>query len=443
MTDDLPNPLVVENASVRYRAVTAVRAVNLSVPRGEVLALAGPNGSGKSTLLRAIVGLEPLSGGSVHLVGRSLPSLSLRERARAVAWMPQEESPGDNVPLLDYVRYGRFAHIPPLAAEHAADGAAVRAALADADVEAFAARGILELSGGERQRARLARVLAQETPVLLLDEATAHLDVSHQLDLLGRIRKIARRDGRAVVVALHDLNLAARFADRVAVLSHGQLVAEGPPTAILSPELLARVWGVVAEIRRDSATGLPYLIPQLPLGPEPTSVRPPRRRRVHVVAGGGTGVPFLRRLVEEGYEVTAGALPLFDSDTEAAEELGVLAAVEIPFAPLGPEARSRNRVLLAAAEAIVVAPFPVGPSNLANLEDLEEFVPHVPTFLADPPPGVSLEFAGGRATSARERLTAAGAVRVADVEGLVAALAGRSRAEGSTGSPAPGRAAKG
>ena len=141
--------------------------------------------------------------------------------------------------------------------------------------------------------------------------------------------------------------------------------------------------------------------------------------------------------------MTAGALPLFDSDTEAAEELGVLAAVEIPFAPLGPEARSRNRVLLAAAEAIVVAPFPVGPSNLANLEDLEEFVPHVPTFLADPPPGVSLEFAGGRATSVRERLTAAGAVRVADVEGLVAALAGRSRAEGSTGSPAPGRAAKG
>src|SRR5208282_6659614 len=96
--------------------------------------------------------------------------------------------------------------------------------------------------------------LAQETPVLLLDEATAHLDVGHQLDLLVRIRRIARRDGRAVIIALHDLNLAARFADRVAVLSRGQLVAEGAPAAILSPELLARVWRVVAEVRRDAAS---------------------------------------------------------------------------------------------------------------------------------------------------------------------------------------------
>jgi len=438
MTPDGPVPLVVDVASVRYRDLVVVRSVTLSVPRGEVLALAGPNGSGKSTLLRAIAGLEPLAAGSVQLLGRPLSSLTLRERARAVAWMPQEEAPGDNVPLLDYVRYGRFAHVPPLAAAREADARAVAAALSDADVEAFSARGILELSGGERQRARLARVLAQETPVLLLDEATVHLDVSHQLDLLGRIRKIAQRDGRAVIVALHDLNLAARFADRVAVLSHGQLVAEGAPSAILSPELLARVWGVVAEVRRDAATGLPYLIPQLPLGPEPASVRPPRRPRVHVVAGGGAGVLYLRKLVEQGYEVTAGALPLFDSDTEAAEELGVPVAVEIPFAPLGPEARARNRVLLAAAEAIVVAPFPVGPSNLANLEDLAEFVPRIPTYLVEPPAGTSLEFADGRATAMRERLAATGGLRVTGVESLLAALAARlgtSRAA-RTGPPA-------
>jgi len=399
-----------------------------------VLALAGPNGSGKSSLLRAIAGLEPLSQGSVHLLGRPLASLSLRERARVVAWMPQEEAPGDNVPLLDYVRYGRFAHIPPLAPERAADVGAVAAALADADVTDFASRGMLTLSGGERQRARLARTLAQKTPVLLLDEATAHLDVGHQLDLLVRIRRIARRDGRAVVIALHDLNLAARFADRVAVLSHGQLVAEGDPAAILSPELLARVWGVVAEVRRDAATGLPYLIPQLPLGLQPASVRSPRRLRVHVVAGGGTGVPYLRRLVEEGYEVSAGALPLFDSDSEAAQELGVPVAVEIPFAPLGTEARARNRVLLAAAEAIVVAPFPVGPSNLANLEDLHEFSSRIPIFLIEAPSGASLEFAGGRATEAREQLLRDGAVRVADLPNLLATLAAR---RGTSKGPVP------
>ncbi|MGA8665046.1 MAG: ABC transporter ATP-binding protein [Thermoplasmata archaeon] len=435
MTGQPSFPLTVEAVSVRYREQVAVRSVSLAVPRGEVLALAGPNGSGKSSLLRAIVGLEPISAGSVHLQGRPLPSLSLRERARVVAWMPQEEAPGDNVPLLDYVRYGRFAHIPPLAPERPADARAVAAALADADVTDLASRGILTLSGGERQRARLARTLAQETPILLLDEATAHLDIGHQLDLLGRIRRIARRDGRAVVIALHDLNLAARFADRVAVLSHGQLVAEGTPEAILSPELLVRVWGVVAEVRRDEATGLPYLIPQLPLGLGPLSVRRSRRLRVHVVAGGGTGVLLLRRLVEEGFEVSAGALPLFDSDTETAHELGVSVAVEIPFAPLGAEARARNRVLLAAAEAIVVAPFPVGPSNLANLEDLQEFSSRIPIFLMDPPPGTSLEFAGGRATEVRQRLVSEGAIRMRDVPALLATLAARP---GPTSNPASG-----
>ncbi|MGA8276192.1 MAG: ABC transporter ATP-binding protein [Thermoplasmata archaeon] len=439
MTERTVPPLTVEAVTVRYRDQVAVRSVTLSVPRGEVLALAGPNGSGKSTLLRAIAGLEPLAGGSVRILGRPLRSFSLRERARMVAWMPQEEASGDNVPLLDYVRYGRFAHVPPLAAEREADERAVMAALADADVTTFARRGILELSGGERQRARLARVLAQETPVLLLDEATAHLDVGHQLDLLGRIRKIARRDGRAVIVALHDLNLAARFADRVAVLSHGQLVAEGAPPAILSPELLARVWGIVAVVRRDAATGLPYLIPQLPLGPEPASVHLPRRPKVHVVAGGGTGIPYLRRLVEEGYDVSAGALPLFDSDTEAAEELGVPVAVEIPFAPLGLEARARNRVLLASAGAIVVAPFPVGPSNLANLEDLREFVPRIPIFLIDPPHGTSLEFADGRATEVREELARRGGVRVESVDALVAALAARLRGPNDATDGPPGQ----
>ncbi|MGA8543078.1 MAG: ABC transporter ATP-binding protein [Thermoplasmata archaeon] len=428
MTSPPVLPVQADAVSVRYHDEVAVRSVSIEVPEGEVLALAGPNGSGKSSFLRALTGLEHLSGGSVRILGRLLSELSLRERARALAWMPQEEPLGDNVPVRDYVRYGRFAHIPPLTPEREADERAVTAALADADVTALADRGMLELSGGERQRARLARVLAQEAPILLLDEATAHLDVGHQLDLLVRVRRIARRDGRAVIVALHDLNLAARFADRVAVLSHGQLVAEGTPSAILSPELLARVWGVVAELRRDAATGLPYLIPQLPLGPEPAAVRLSHRPRVHVVAGGGTGVPYLRRLVEAGYEVTAGALSLFDSDTEAAESLGVLTAVEIPFAPLSAEVRARHRILLNAAEAIVVAPFPVGPSNLANLEDVRGFAPRVPVFLADPPSGVSLEFAQGRAAATREALLREGAVRVRDVDALVAAMAARFRA---------------
>ncbi len=412
---------------VNYGVRRALAGVSTTVRSGEFVALAGPNGSGKTTLLRAALGLVPSSGGSVELFGDRVATLSVRERARRVAWMPQAEVPRDDVPLLDYVLYGRYARLGRLEGEGASDRVAARAALDEVHLGDRAQDGILSLSGGERQRAVLARALVQSTPLLLLDEPTSHLDIGHQLDLLERVRGLVRGGRTTVVAALHDLNLAARFADRIVVLHRGRVVADGPPSRVLSPRLLQEVWGVASELRRDPRTGLPYLLPRtLPAAlelPESTS-----RRRVHVVAGGGTAAELLRGLADTGCAVSVGALPLFDSDLEVAEELQILAAVEVPFSPISDATRAELRRLLGESECVVVAPFPVGSGNLANWEELARHPRPQEIVLIAHDPDRPWDFVDGRADAIRRALIAGGAVEVADATAAVRRAVGPATA---------------
>jgi len=417
-------PLRLRGVTVRFGGRPALQDVDLEVARGQFVVLAGPNGSGKTTLLRAALGFLDPDAGSVALFGDDVRELPVIERARRVAWVPQEETPRDDVPLFDYVLYGRYAHLGWLEGEGATDRAAAQTALESVGLGDRAEDGILSVSGGERQRAILARALVQEAPLVLLDEPTTHLDIAHQLDLLDRVRSLVRDRNVTVVAALHDLNLAARYADRIVVLSRGRRVADGPPAAVISEELLARVWGVVADLRRDPRTGAPYLLPHHLVPTSPTAPGTMLGRGpVHVVGGGGSGAPYLRALSEAGYRVTAGGLHLLDSDLEAAESLGALTAVEVPFAPIGEEVRARLRTLLASATAVVVAPFPVGPSNLPNLEEVAGQLGRIPILLVRRTPGPVWDFTGGRAEALVERLRRGGAREVAGVDEVLATLA--------------------
>jgi len=416
-----PPALRLREVSVVYGDRRALQRVSLDVPVGEFLALAGPNGSGKSTLLRAALGFLPPAEGSVELFGTPVDRLTVRTRALRVAWVPQTEPIREDAPLLRYVLYGRYAHYGAFGRETEADARLARTILGEVGLADRAEDGILSLSGGERQRATLARALSQRAPLLLLDEPTTHLDIGHQLDLLGRVRRLVREQRLTVVAALHDLNLAARFADRIVVLARGRRVADGRPADVLSTELLARVWGVDAELRRDGASGLPYLLPRLP-GPFAGTVA---RGRVHVVAGGGSGEPLLRRLVAEGFDVSVGVVPLLDTDASVAEELALPAALELPFAPIGSEALERLGALLDDAEAVVVAPFAVGAGNLANLERLRPVVGRVPVLLLGYPTGQTWDYTGGAGAAARAELLARGAVEVAEPETVVTVLRSR------------------
>jgi len=240
-----------------YRGAPVFRDVSFAIGAGELVGLCGPNGAGKSTLLRLLLGLHAPSSGRVTLAGTPLDAMSRRQIARQAALLPQD-APAD-VPLSvrEAVALGRLPHLGRLQPESAADLEAVARALAATDMSAFADRPITQLSGGERHRAHLARALAQEAPLLLLDEPIAGLDIAHQLAAMDLLRATAG-DGRAVLVALHDLPLAARRCDRILLLAGGTLVADAPPAQVLTPETLARVFGVRADVRLDAA-GRPLL----------------------------------------------------------------------------------------------------------------------------------------------------------------------------------------
>ncbi len=234
--------LAAKNLTVRLGAREIVRDASLTLNAGELVALVGPNGAGKTTLMRALAGLIPADG-AIALDGRPLSSLKARERARAIAYLPQGHVFHWPMSVAAIVMLGRAPHADTFSSTTPDDRAAVARALAMTETEAFADRAVTTLSGGERARVALARALATQAPVLLADEPTAALDPRHQLTVMELLRQAARGGG-AVLAIMHDLTLAARFADRVAVMDRGAIVADGDPAAAMSHERLAAVFGI-------------------------------------------------------------------------------------------------------------------------------------------------------------------------------------------------------
>ncbi|GAA3797425.1 ABC transporter ATP-binding protein [Micrococcus endophyticus] len=243
-----------------------VGPVDLDVPAGRVTALIGANGCGKSTLLRGLTRQLPLRGGSAEVLGRDLGAYSAREYARTVALLPQHPVAPEGMTVAQLVQRGRHPHRGLFGAAGADDDAAVARALRHTDLEELADREVAELSGGQRQRAWLALVLAQRTPVLLLDEPTSYLDLAHQVEVLDLVRGLTRPDGDeepvTVVAVLHELSLAARVADRLVALRDGRVAAAGTPAEVLTPAVLAEVFDLDADVRPDPLLGHPVVLPR-------------------------------------------------------------------------------------------------------------------------------------------------------------------------------------
>jgi iron complex transport system ATP-binding protein len=242
-----------------YGERTVLHACTLRVARGDVVAIVGPNGAGKSTLLRALAGLLRPSSGSVRLDGVDIATLARRELARRIAVVPQIFDTLFPFTVREVVALGRTARLGTFGGASRGDLAAVDRAIADLDLADLATRRIDRLSGGERQRAVLAMALAQEADVLLLDEPTVHLDPGHQVVMLRLVRELACTRGLAVAAVLHDLNLAAAMATRLAVLAEGRIVCDAAPETVISAELIRDVFGPGLVVGRND--GRPMVLP--------------------------------------------------------------------------------------------------------------------------------------------------------------------------------------
>ena len=248
--------------------------VALDVRPGEFLGIIGPNGSGKTSLMALLSGIRRPQAGTVTLDGRPLSAHGRQAIARRIAFVEQQAETTERITARQAVQLGRTPHLVALTPWSRADDAIVDRALEEVDMAHFSARLWHTLSGGERQRLHIARALAQQAPILLLDEPTNHLDIGHQISLL----QLVREQGLTVVAALHDLNHAAMFCDRIAVMQAGRIVVLGAPAKVLEPQRLADVFGVTVDVERDSAGGcfIRYRRPD------------PRPPRLKLVAGEGT-----------------------------------------------------------------------------------------------------------------------------------------------------------
>ena len=249
--------LSISGLSVRLGGKPVLNGIDLDVKAGEFVGLIGPNGAGKSTLLRAALGFLPHAG-AILIDGVETAGMKVRARAGKVAYLAQDREIAWAVPVETVVALGRSPHRPGFAALSAADRAIVDEAMRRMDVAGFRGRIATELSGGEKARVLTARALAQDTPLLLADEPTAGLDPAHQIALMRCFAGLAA-GGRSVVASLHDLGLAARWCSRLVLLDKGRIVADGPPSAVLTPETLRAVYGVEAFF--GDAGGAPVVHP--------------------------------------------------------------------------------------------------------------------------------------------------------------------------------------
>jgi len=256
-----PRELRADHLTLGYDRRIVVTDLDLTFPIGKVTAVVGPNGSGKSTIVRATARLLRPKGGMVLLDGKAIARMPTKEVARRLAVLPQGPSSPEGLTVERLVWNGRYPHQGFLGAGSTTDAEAVKWALHETNLEAFADRPLDALSGGERQRAWIAMALAQQTPILLLDEPTTFLDLGHQLEVLELIRDLNANQGMTVVMVLHELNQAARYSDHMVAVSHGDIWRQGTPAEVLTRELLVDVFGVHAEVNIDPTSGKPYCVP--------------------------------------------------------------------------------------------------------------------------------------------------------------------------------------
>ena len=254
--------LRIEALSVAYGPRRVLQAVSLEVSTGQVVALIGPNGAGKSTLVRAVSGVVPVQSGKVRTNGDDLLSLPPMQRARFLAVVPQAVSLPPAFTAWETVLMGRTPYLNFLGQVSARDEAIARLALQKVDALDLAERRVGELSGGEQQRILLARALAQSTPILLLDEPTTHLDLQHQVSFMETVRQLAHQEQLAVLIALHDLNLAARYADRLVLLVAGEVKAAGTPRQVLTSELISAAYHLPVQVVPHPFADAPLVLPE-------------------------------------------------------------------------------------------------------------------------------------------------------------------------------------
>lgn len=353
--------LQLDSLSVGYGGKAVLAEVSFNLNSGRFLSLLGPNGAGKTTLLRTLAGLLPPLAGEIAVASKPLSKTSPAELARIQAVVLTDRLTPGLLTAYEVAALGRHPHTGFFGKLGPADHQAVEKAIAMVGAENLAGRFYERLSDGEKQKVVLARALAQEPRLILLDEPTVHLDLKHRLEVMSILRGLCREMNIAVVASLHDVDIAGRVSDEVALISSGGLAAYGPPETVLSDKAVARLYDLNGA-HYDSRLGVIELNAAKRRGP------------VFVLPGGGAASAALRLLYKRDYSIMCGVAHQGDIDTHIANTLGAQVVSVPAFSPVGDEAMSQCREMMAQAEVVIDSGFTLGQSNQGNADLLGEAV---------------------------------------------------------------------
>jgi iron complex transport system ATP-binding protein len=354
-------PLSAEGVSVQLGGRDILRDCSFSVMQGEFVGIIGPNGAGKSTLMRSLRGLLPVAAGNVKVFGLSIHAMADKQAARLVAYMQQDVNVGFGYTAMEVVLAGRYPYLDWWRNETDEDRAIACRYMQFTGVNELAAKPVNQVSGGERQRILLAKVLAQETALVFLDEPTASLDLVYQEEIFRYCQTVCAQ-GKTVLLIAHDIKLAAKFCSRLLLLADGRILADGVPAEVVTPNNLDLAYGLHSAVFRNKVTG------NLDLHTFARCERSPETGRVHVIGGGGSIGGILRHLFERGYQVTAGVLQSGDTDADVAMAFGIDFVPGKAFEAIDAGQAETHRQLIASADWVILGSVYFGRQNLDNLQ---------------------------------------------------------------------------
>ena len=359
-----------EKIQFKYGTKLILDDISIQFKKGHLYGILGPNGSGKTTLIKILSGILKQNFGKVFINELDIRKLSIREIAKNLAMVNQSNTIEFDFTVSEIVKVGRFPHIGRFSRESAEDKKIINEILHQFDLYELKDRSFNQLSGGEQQKVIIARAVAQQSKIILLDEPTTHLDINYQLEFMERLKQYVN-DGLIVVVILHDLNLATQFCDKIILLNERCIKAFGSPEEVITKDNIKSIYNIDVIVKRNLFTNSIYVTPlRKEVSYSLQSEKEIKTKRIHLVVGGGSALEILLKLKQ--YDVSVGVVNVLDDDYILANDLDYKIISEAPFSPISEESSEELKDLLKKVDLIILTNIPFGKNNLENLKVLND-----------------------------------------------------------------------
>jgi iron complex transport system ATP-binding protein len=362
--------LTVKNLDFAYEGSNVLNNISFNVEDGCFLSILGPNGSGKSTLVNLICKVLKKYKGTITIKGRNIENLSSKEIAKLVAVVPQYSNTGFDFLVGELIMMGRFPYISRFGREKKQDYDIVENVMEKTKTLPLYKKRFSELSGGEKQRVVIAQALVQDTPIVLLDEPTSHLDINFQIEIMELFHELNINEGKTIIGVFHDINLAVNYSKDAILLKNGIIFNYGEINDIITKENIKKVFNSDVYVGKNPFTGKLYISPTFnPVFEGPADVRD---IKVHVIGGGGAASPIINLLHGRGYTVSCGVVNNFDTDLNTSEMLGISYVSEAPFSPISLYSQNKNLEFIKSSEIVILPEIEFGHGNFSNLVSVKE-----------------------------------------------------------------------